>query len=76
MSNVRKLPGVPATPRELLEAHAEEIDKASAIAMVIRAPDGVLRVLWSHQPLSQLLFASGALDHDVRQACYVGDDNE
>jgi hypothetical protein len=61
----------------LLEEHAAKIDNATAIAMVVRAPDGVLTVLWSHQALSQLLFASEALAYDVRQACFNsgGDDD-
>jgi hypothetical protein len=74
MGNVSKLPNVPLTPSELIADHAEKIANASAITLTIRAPDGVITVLWSNQTYALLLFASEALSHDVRKACFGGGD--
>jgi hypothetical protein len=73
MSNVRKLPNVPKTPRELLDEHADKIDTASSIAIVIRSEDGTITTNWSNQPRSQLLYSVRALCHDVETECFAGD---
>lgn len=74
MGNVSKFPGVPLTPAELLAEHADKIANATAITMTIRDADGVMTVLWSNQTYALLLFASEALSHDVRKACFGGGD--
>lgn len=73
MGNITRLPNSPKTPRELLDEHAEKINTASSIAVVIRSEDGSITTLWTNQPRSHLLFSTRALNHDVEHECFMGD---
>ena len=70
MGNVSKMPGVPLTPRELVDKNMDLLNAAHSIALVIRDQDGGLVTLWSDQIVSQLLYSTRALNADVERISF------
>ena len=70
MNNVTRLPFVNMTPRELITEHADKIDSAESIVIVIRDKEGVPHIYYTIQSYEALNYSTSALVHDVANTCF------